>query len=136
MHASIPIIFLILAITICVIIGGFLFKVIKEAPEFDIAKLYNQEASIFYDKNGNAFARVGELRENVTYDDLPEVFIDALIATEDSRYFQHNGFDAPRFIKATIGQLLGNSNAGGASTLTMQLSTNVFTDPGIRQRTS
>lgn len=130
------IIFLILAISVSLVVGGFIFNVIKNAPEFDISKLYNKEASIFYDKYGNEFARVGELRENVTYDDLPEVFIDALIATEDSRYFQHNGLDAPRFIKATIGQLLGNSNAGGASTLTMQLSTNVYTDPGIRQKTS
>ena len=44
-----------------------------------------------------------EMRENVTYDDLPEVFIDALIATEDSRFFQHNGFDAARFLKASVG---------------------------------
>lgn len=130
------IIFLTIAIIICLLVGGFIFKIIKDAPKFDIEKLNKQEASIYYDKDGEEFARIGkELRENVTYDDLPEVFIDALIATEDSRYFQHNGLDAPRFIKATIGQLLGK-DAGGASTLTMQLSTNVFTDPGIRQRTS
>lgn len=130
------IIFLVIAIVICLLVGGFIFKIIKDAPKFDITKLNTQEASIFYDKDGEEIGRVGkQLRENVTYDDLPEVFIDALIATEDSRYFQHNGFDAPRFIKATIGQLLGK-DAGGASTLTMQLSTNVYTDPGIRKRTS
>lgn len=124
------IVLLVIAIIVCLLVGGFVLKIIKDAPEFDITKLNKQESSIFYDKDGEEIGRVGkELRENVTYDDLPEVFIDALIATEDSRYFQHNGFDAPRFIKATIGQLLGKPNAGGASTITMQLSTNVFTDP-------
>ena len=55
------------------------------------------------------------------------MLLDAIIATEDSRYFQHNGFDLPRFMKASAGQLLGNSDAGGASTLTMQVVKNNFT---------
>ncbi len=125
------IIFLILAIIAALIVGGFLIKIIHDAPDFDITQLTKQESSIFYDKDGNEFYRTGEQqRENVTYDDLPEIFIDALIATEDSRFFQHNGFDAPRFLKATIGQLLGHRDAGGASTLSMQLITNTYTDPG------
>lgn len=122
------IVLLVLAIVICLAIGGFIIMIIKEAPEFDITKLNKQEASIIYDNKGEEITRLGsELRENVTYDDLPEVFIDALIATEDSRFFQHNGLDAPRFIKASIGQLLGNSDAGGGSTLSMQLIKNTYT---------
>lgn len=128
------IILLIIAILISIIIVGFVVKIIQDAPEFDITELDKKEASIFYDSNGNEVGRVGkEMRENVTYDDLPEVFIDALIATEDSRYFQHNGFDAPRFLKAAIGQLMGNSNAGGGSTISMQLITNTYTDPSRSQ---
>lgn len=127
------IIFLIIAILICLLITGFIVMVIKEAPEFDITKLNKKEATIIYDKDGEEITRIGsQLRENVTYDDLPEVFIDALIATEDSRYFQHNGFDAPRFIKAGIGQVLGNEDAGGASTLTMQLVKNTYTSNETR----
>ena len=57
--------------------------------------------TILYDQDGREFARLGsEKREKVTYDKLPEVLIDAIVATEDSRYFLHNGFDAPRFVKA------------------------------------
>lgn len=122
------IIFFIIAIAIILFIAAFFIKIVKEAPNFDITKLNKQEATILYDNKGVEFARIGtEMRENVTYDDLPEVFIDALIATEDSRYFQHNGFDAPRFIKASIGQVLGNKNAGGASTISMQLIKNTYT---------
>ncbi len=122
-------------IAICALIGtaGFFFYIYKSAPEFNPDKLYNKEASLIYDSKNNLIATLGrEKRENVTYEELPEVLIDALIATEDSRFFQHNGFDLPRFVKATAGQLLGNSGAGGASTLTMQVSKNYFTSTEAR----
>lgn len=127
------IIFLLLAIITSLSVAAFVIMIVKEAPDFDITMLEKSEASIFLDKDGNEFYRLGEeLREKVTYDDLPEVFIDALIATEDSRFFQHNGFDAPRFVKASIGQALGKSNAGGASTLSMQLVKNTYTSTQSR----
>ena len=119
---------LILAIIFIFLIIGFFTYVVYKAPEFEPSKLVKKESSILYDKNGNEYARLGShLRENVSYDDLPEVFIDALIATEDSRFFQHNGFDAPRFLVASLKQLAGNSNAGGASTLSMQVIKNSLT---------
>lgn len=102
--------------------------IVISAPAFNTDLLYSNEASIFYDKDGNEFARVGaEQRELVYYDDLPEVLVDAIVATEDSRYFQHNGFDVVRFAKAAIGQVVGQDGAGGASTLTMQVVKNTFT---------
>ena len=114
----------IMLILVFIFIIGFVFMIyiIISAPDFDVDNLYTKESSIIYDSEGNEIARLGtENRERVTYDDLPEVFVDALVATEDSRFFQHNGVDMARFIKATIGQLAGNSGAGGASTLTMQI---------------
>ena len=128
------ILFLVLALAACGGVAYFFVYIVQNAPEFDIERLNKREASILYDNQEVEVIKLGsELRENVTYDDLPEVFIDALIATEDSRYFQHNGFDAPRFIKASIGQVLNKlkikkSNAGGASTITMQLAKNTYTD--------
>lgn len=102
----------------------FLFSIVKNAPEFNPENLYQQESTILYDANGEIIAKLGiEKRENITYEELPEVLVNAIIATEDSRFFQHNGFDLPRFLVASFGQLLGR-DAGGASTLTMQLSKN------------
>ena len=122
------ILFFILAILVCLGVAAFCIMIVKVSPDFDISKLVKRESSIIYDANGEEYARFGsELRENISYDDLPEVFIDALIATEDSRYFQHNGFDAPRFIKASLGQAMGR-DAGGASTLSMQLIKNTYTE--------
>ncbi len=101
-------------------------------PLFEKTNLNTKEMTILYDQNGIEFARLGsEKREKVTYEKLPEVLIDAIIAVEDSRYFLHNGFDAPRFVKASMGQALGNSNAGGASTLSMQVVKNSFTDADV-----
>lgn len=116
------------------LIGGIVFAVyiVVKAPNFDPKNLYSTEASIVYDKNGKQITKLGvEKRKNVNYDDLPQVLVDAIIATEDSRFMQHNGFDLPRFLKASAGQVVnkitGHGNAGGGSTLTMQVSKNNYT---------
>ena len=119
----------------CLILGiSFGAYIITTAPKFTEEKLYNKDASILYLANGEEFAKIGdELREKVTYDQLSQSLIDAIIATEDSRFFQHSGVDLPRFLKASFTQLLGKGG-GGASTLTMQVSKNAFTsteDEGI-----
>ena len=117
--------FLIFCLTVGII---FTLYVIINSPKFDTANLYSKESSVLLDKNGNEFARLGtENRELVTYEELPQVLIDAIISTEDSRYYQHNGVDLARFSKAVIGQLLGHSDAGGGSTLTMQVVKNTYT---------
>ena len=118
-----------LILFILTLIGGciFLYYVIQKAPDFKQELLKEKESTIIYDSEGKEYAKLGlELRENIEYEDLSESFIDALIATEDSRFFQHNGFDLMRFVKAAIGQAAGQ-DAGGGSTLTMQLSKNTFT---------
>lgn len=118
---------MILGITgISAIIAFFLY-IIFTTPAFDEQKLYNKESTVLLDINGNEYARLGaENRELVTYEELPQVLVDAIVATEDSRFFQHNGLDIARFAKATLGQLTGQAGAGGASTLTMQLAKQSF----------
>ncbi|MEG2447861.1 MAG: transglycosylase domain-containing protein [Bacilli bacterium] len=119
---------LVIGIIGAITVSGFLIYVVKTAPDFDPVQLNNKQSSVLFDINNNEYAKLGtELRENIKYDDLPQVFIDALIATEDSRFFQHNGFDAPRFIKASLKQVVGSDGAGGASTLSMQVIKNSFT---------
>lgn len=109
---------------------AFLIYIKVEAdPMFVTAKLDTPENTTLLDINGKEFGKLGtEMREKITYDELPEVLVDAIVATEDSRFFQHNGFDAPRFLKAVLGQLAGKSDAGGASTLSMQVVKNSLTD--------
>lgn len=116
-------------ILVC-ILGGFIFiaYIAISAPDFNQSNLYRKEASIVYDSDLNVITKLGvEIRETITYDEMPQVLIDAIIATEDSRFYQHNGVDLPRFLKASAGQLLGQSGAGGGSTITMQVSKNAYT---------
>lgn len=122
---------------IFVLLAGvsFCIYIVSTAKEFNPDTLYNKESSIIYDKNGNEITKLGtELRTTVTYDQLSQSLIDAVIATEDSRYFQHSGVDLPRFLKASFQQLLGRGG-GGASTITMQVSKQTQTsseDRGIQ----
>jgi len=114
---------------VSVIISMWIFfsMIVKEAPDFDPKNLYTQESSIVYAPNGEEIAKLGtEKREKITYNDMPQVLIDAIVATEDSTFFQHNGFNAARFLKASMSQVLGGGG-GGASTLTMQVSKNAYT---------
>lgn len=123
---------LVFCIALCLVAIIFMGYVIKQAPEFDVSQLERSESTILYDINNNAFAELGtEKREKITYDEMSQSFIDALIATEDSRFFQHNGFDAARFLKASLGQAIGAKGAGGASTLSMQVIKNSFTDANL-----
>ena len=107
---------------------GFFTYIYLTAPEFNSNLLYKKEASNIYDYKGNLIATIGsEKRQIVSYEELPQVLIDAIIATEDSRFYMHHGLDIARFLKASASFAMGN-NIGGASTLTMQLSKNTFTN--------
>ena len=111
-------------------VASFFTYIVISAPEFEEEAFNVKDQTVIYDLNGEIISKLGtEKRESVGYEDLPQVLIDAIIATEDSRFFQHNGVDLPRFIKATLQQLIGQ-DAGGASTLTMQVVKNNLTKKG------
>jgi len=120
-------IFLTIVIIGILAITGFFAYIVIHAPKFDPNNLKFTQMSEIYDADGNLITKMGnENRTQINYDSLPEVLIDAIIATEDARFFQHNGFDLARFMKASVGQAMGK-NSGGASTLTMQIVKNNYT---------
>ncbi len=81
-----------------------------------------------YDSSGNLFYELGdEIREDITYEQIPQSVVDAFLSIEDSRFFDHNGFDLPRFIKSALANLQSGSFSQGGSTLTMQMIDNAFT---------
>lgn len=66
-------------------------------------------------------------RTQVTFDKLPKHLIEALIATEDVRFYEHNGIDKIALGRVFIKSLLlGNSSSGGGSTISQQLAKNLF----------
>lgn len=132
-------IFLILFMSLCIIIIlaviAFMLYISSTAPKFNPENLYQKESTIVYDKDGKEKAKLGlQKRESIKYDDLPQILVDAIIATEDSNYFNHKGVDWSRFFVASLKQVL-RRGGGGASTITMQISKNAFTskeDEGIK----
>lgn len=106
----------------CVVFGIFVMKVNSDAPDLVITDFVSEQSSQIMDKDGNLIADVGsQIRTNVDYDQMPTAFIDSFVAVEDSRFFDHNGFDLSRFIRAMLENIKSLSFSQGGSTLTMQL---------------
>src|SRR5699024_9653776 len=82
------------------------------------------------DMEGNVFADIGtENRTNIKYDDLPEVLVDAITATEDARFFKHRGIDFRRLGAAILANIKRGFGAEGASTITHQVAEQMFLTP-------
>lgn len=71
--------------------------------------------------------RVYAQRQNVyiPYEELPQALIDAFVAIEDKRFFEHDGVDWYRTFAAGVNYLFGSANHFGASTITQQLVKNM-----------
>ncbi len=74
--------------------------------------------------------KVNEIKSGVTeyieYKELPEDYINAVIAVEDRRFFSHNGVDAISITRAILKDIQTMSLAEGGSTITQQLAKNVY----------
>ncbi|MEW2920717.1 transglycosylase domain-containing protein [Muricauda sp. ANG21] len=102
-----------------------------EMPTFE--RLENPETNLateFLSSDGETLGKLylDDNRTWVDYDTLPQNLIDALVATEDARYYNHSGIDARGFARALA--YLGTK--GGASTISQQLSRQLFV--GVRSR--
>jgi len=80
----------------------------------------------------NLFDRNREKRRLVKFSDIPQVLIDAVTSAEDKRFFQHQGFDPLRIIKAAYVDLRQGRKEQGASTLSQQLARNLWLEPEKR----
>jgi penicillin-binding protein 1B len=74
----------------------------------------------------NLFDETREKRRPVTFSDLPKTLVNALLAAEDKRFFDHPGFDMIRVLGAAWADIRHSAKAQGASTLDMQLARSFF----------
>ena len=83
-----------------------------------------------YNRDDQLIAEYGnERRIPVSLDDTPPLLIDAVLATEDDRFYHHNGVDFPGILRAGWSNLRSKSRSQGASTITMQVARNFFLTP-------
>ncbi len=94
----------------------------------ELSSLKQAEATQVLDKDGHLIGKYYIYdRQPITYKDLPQHLIDALVATEDIRFYEHEGVDNKSLLRVffkTI--LLRNKSSGGGSTITLQLAKNLF----------
>ena len=109
-------------------IFGFYFYVKPELP--DVATLKDvklQTPMQVFSQDGKLISQFGEKRRiPVSYDEIPQHLIEALIATEDSRFYDHPGIDPIGITRAAIVVAVSGSAKQGASTITQQLARNFF----------
>jgi penicillin-binding protein 1A len=88
----------------------------------------NAAATIVLSDNGEIIGKIfSENRTNVSYNVLPQHLINALVATEDVRFFEHEGIDTRSLLRVLIKTVLMNhESSGGGSTLSQQLAKNMF----------
>lgn len=102
----------------------------KMAESYDLALVKElPERTLVYDRNGLRMGHVaghGENRVTVPASEVSPYFVKALIAREDSRFYQHIGVDFVGVLRAMVTNLKSGGIDQGASTLTMQLARNTF----------
>ncbi|WP_040981348.1 transglycosylase domain-containing protein [Oceanobacillus jeddahense] len=101
---------------------------VATAPDIEEDQLTVPFASTLYDKNGDELAILSsdEKRQEVKFEELPDLLIDAVTATEDVRFFDHNGVDVRRIGGAVRANFTSGFGSQGASTITQQVVERAF----------
>jgi penicillin-binding protein 1A len=83
-----------------------------------------------YSRDGKLIQSIGEQRRiPVRYEQLPKQLVQAFLATEDDRFFHHHGVDWQGILRAAVANLKAGGIRQGASTITMQVSRDMFLTP-------
>ncbi|NBG88391.1 transglycosylase domain-containing protein [Isachenkonia alkalipeptolytica] len=124
---------MILLLIAAVLAGGFALSFVQsaidETPDIDPQNMYSLlgENSFIYDNEGNQLERIDEEEQRiiVDYSEIPDHVIDAFIAIEDARFWEHDGLDFRRIAGAAWTNFRTGSQQGG-STITQQLAKNLY----------
>ena len=131
------------SIVLFFIAGGFLFffliakGMLGFMPSFEeLENPKNILASEIYFEDGKILDKyfIRENRTYVDYKDLPPHLIDALIATEDVRFYNHSGIDLRGLGRVVKGIVTNDSSSGGGSTLSQQLAKMLFPREGFSSK--
>ncbi|MFL6540911.1 MAG: PBP1A family penicillin-binding protein [Chthoniobacterales bacterium] len=125
---------------LALIIGGFIYLLImmsdlrSQAETYDLTQLEQMEsASVIADRNDKIFGQIYvENRETIPYDQMPRDLINAVVAMEDNKFYQHSGYDFFGIVRAALKNFTAGHVRQGASTITQQLARNTFS---LKERT-
>ena len=117
--------FFTLGLLFLAVLFWYLIPKLPDINHLEVVKL--QIPLRIYTQDGSLIAEFGEKkRQPIRIEDVPTTIIQAFIAAEDSRFYQHPGVDWKSIARATINHLKTGSKAQGGSTITMQVARNFF----------
>lgn len=123
--------FLILFLIVSIICGGYIFYCWITLP--DISKAIERTrlpTTTILTESGQEIESYGGVYSEIVYaEDLPSYVRDAVISTEDRRFYSHFGFDFVSFGRAMVVNLIHRRYVQGGSTITQQVSKNLFLTP-------
>ena len=118
---------LMLGATVLVIACILIFNILVARQNVSLLEEPLPASTIVYDQDKVEVLRLSPSKaEAVSYDSLPEQLIEAVVAVEDKRFFEHSGTDLQGIGRALIANLSSGRTVQGASTITQQLAKNVF----------
>ncbi len=106
----------------------------RQAESYNLIELEKMEsASVIVDRQGKIFGQIYvENRETIPYDQLPRDLVNAVVAVEDTKFYQHRGYDFFGIVRAALKNFTAGHVTQGASTVTQQLARNTFS---LKERT-
>ncbi|MFB5759416.1 transglycosylase domain-containing protein [Paenibacillus medicaginis] len=114
-------------------VSGYVASIVKDEPvrsRETIEQKVGENAitgfAYFEDGSPIGQLRTEEDRRPVTYEQIPQIVIDAVVAIEDNRFYEHKGVDLSGTLRAVKQKVLKESVQTGGSTLTQQLARRVF----------
>lgn len=112
----------------CAAVVGIYFYIKPDLPSVTVLKDVRLQTPMqIYTKDGKLISQYGVKRRiPVKLEDVPKQLIDAILATEDSRFYKHHGIDPIGIARAAVSLLVTGEKKQGASTLTMQLARGFF----------
>lgn len=120
---------IIFTLVICaVVVVGTLYYMEHDLPDIEALNTVQLQTPMqIFTKDKKLIATFGEKRRvPLPYDQIPKPLIQAVLATEDQRYFQHNGVDIPGLGRAAVRLILTGKKSEGGSTITMQVARSFY----------
>lgn len=121
---------LLLAVLILGLFIGFVYLGVfgHVYTEKELKAFKNETASLVLSEGGTIIGKYfADNRTNIEFNQIPKDLVNALVATEDARYFDHEGVDSRSLLRVLVKSIiLQQKSAGGGSTITQQLAKNMF----------
>lgn len=121
---------ILLLLLTCLLLTILFFAFLASTANVESLKEGLKQSTIIYDKDEEVATKLATNRsEGLSIEEIPDYVKNAVVAIEDERFFQHNGFDVKGIARAFFKNLFSGRITGGGSTITQQLTKNALLSP-------